>query len=197
MRRPNGRRRVEMARMQNQSNLQVTFSKRRDGVFKKATELSTLCGADVVVVVFSPSNKPYSCGHPSVESIMNRFLGENPPTDTDAPNPIVIAHQNANTDEINRKLNRLEISLEREKKYGEALQASRKEPPIEKLSSFDLKNLCKALEAADEEIERVGRIKKERGFEFPYQTIGSAFAPLRVIEHSSSDSEEGPSGSNE
>uniref|UniRef100_M1E017 Mads box protein n=2 Tax=Solanum tuberosum TaxID=4113 RepID=M1E017_SOLTU len=165
MRRPNnGRRRVEMARMQNQSNLQVTFSKRRDGVFKKATELSTLCGADVVVVVFSPSNKPYSCGHPSVEFIINRFLGENPPTDTDAPNPIVIVHQNANTDEINRKLNRLEISLEREKKYGQALQASRKEPPIEKLSSFDLKNLCKALEAADEEIERVGRIKKERGF---------------------------------
>ncbi|WMV55643.1 hypothetical protein MTR67_049028 [Solanum verrucosum] len=46
--------------MQNQSNLQVTFSKQRDGVFKKATELSTLCGVDVVVVVFSPSNKPYS-----------------------------------------------------------------------------------------------------------------------------------------
>ncbi|XP_049381145.1 agamous-like MADS-box protein AGL62 [Solanum stenotomum] len=104
-----------MARMQNQSNLQVTFSKRRDGVFKKATELSTLCGVDVVVVVFSPCNKPYSCGHPSVESIMNRFLRENPPTDTDAPNPIVIAHQNANTDEINRKLNRLEISLKKEK----------------------------------------------------------------------------------
>ncbi|XP_049353876.1 agamous-like MADS-box protein AGL61 [Solanum verrucosum] len=151
-----------MTRMQNQSNLQVTFSKRRDGVFKKATELSTLCGADVVVVVFSPRNKPYSCGHPSVE-----------------------------------KLNRLEISLEREKKYGEALQASRKEPPIEKLSSFDLKNLCKALEAADEEIERLVSIKKERGFEFPYQTIGSAFAPLRVIEHSSSDSDEGSSGSND
>ncbi|WMV55633.1 hypothetical protein MTR67_049018 [Solanum verrucosum] len=95
------------------------------------------------------------------------------------------------------KLNRLEISLEREKKYGEALQASRKEPPIEKLSSFDLKNMCKALEAADEEIERLVSIKKERGFEFPYQTIGSAFAPLRVIEHSSSDSDEGSSGSND
>ncbi|WMV55644.1 hypothetical protein MTR67_049029 [Solanum verrucosum] len=183
--------------MHNQSNLQVTFSKRCDGVFKKAIELSTLCGADIVVVVFSPSNKPYSCGHPSVESIMNRFLGENPPTDTNAPNPIVIAHQNANTDETNRKLNRLEISLEREKKSGEVLQASRKEHPIEKLSSFDLKNLFKALEAADEEIERVVRIKKERYFEFPYQTIGSAFAPLRLTEHSSSDFYDGPYGSNE
>ncbi|KAG5577595.1 hypothetical protein H5410_057729 [Solanum commersonii] len=139
-----------MARVQNQSNLQVTFSKQCDGIFKKATELSTLWGVDVVVVAFSASNKSYSCGHPSVESIVNRFLGENPLTDADAPNPIVISHQNANIDEINRKLNRLEISLEREKQYGEALQASRKEPPIEKLSSFDLKNLCKALEAVDE-----------------------------------------------
>uniref|UniRef100_M1DPC4 Uncharacterized protein n=1 Tax=Solanum tuberosum TaxID=4113 RepID=M1DPC4_SOLTU len=128
---------------------------------------------------------------------MNRFLGENPLTDTNAPNPIFIAHQNANTDEINRKLNRLKISLERENKYGEALQASRKEPPIEKLISFDLKNMCKALEVADEEIERVLSIKKECGFEFPYQTIGSPFAPLRVIEHFSSDSYEGPSGFNE
>ncbi|XP_015168304.1 agamous-like MADS-box protein AGL61 [Solanum tuberosum] len=186
-----------MARMQNERNLQVTFSKRRDGVFKKATELSTLCGADVVVVVFSLSKKPYSCGHPSVESIMNRFLVENPPTDIDAPNPIVIAHQNANTDEINTKLNRLEIPFEREKKYGEALQSSRKELPIEKLSSFDFKNLCKALEVADEAIERVLSIKKECGFEFPYQTIGSAFTPLRVTKHSSSDSYERPSGSNE
>ncbi|XP_049381143.1 agamous-like MADS-box protein AGL62 [Solanum stenotomum] len=187
-----------MARMHNHINLQVTFSKRCDGVFKKATALFTLCGADIVVVVFSPSNKPYSCGHPSVESIMNRFLGENPPTDTNAPNPIVIAHQNANTVGLtNRKLNRLEISLEREKKYGEVLQASRKEHPIEKLSSFDLKNLFKALEAADEEIERVVRIKKERGFESPYQTIGSAFAPLRVTEHSSSDFYEAVYGSNE
>ncbi|XP_006356387.1 agamous-like MADS-box protein AGL62 [Solanum tuberosum] len=134
-----------MARMKNQSNLQVTFSKRPDGGLNNATELSILCGADVVVVVFSPSNKPYSCGHPSVEFIMNRFLGENPPTDTDAPNPIVIAHQNANTDEINRKLNIMEISLEREKKYGEALQASRKEPPIEKLSPLTFKKSVQGL----------------------------------------------------
>uniref|UniRef100_A0A3Q7JM94 Uncharacterized protein n=1 Tax=Solanum lycopersicum TaxID=4081 RepID=A0A3Q7JM94_SOLLC len=128
---------------------------------------------------------------------MNRFLGENPPTDTDAPNPIVFAYQNASVDEININLNSLEISLKKEKEYGETLQTSTKEPSIEKLSSFDLKTLCKDLEVADKEIKRVVSIKKERGYEYPYQTIGSAFAPLRVANHSSFDSNEGPSRSNE
>ncbi|KAK2968904.1 hypothetical protein RJ640_018596 [Escallonia rubra] len=43
--RSKGRQRVAMQRMANSSNLQVTFSKCRNGVFKKATELCTLCDA--------------------------------------------------------------------------------------------------------------------------------------------------------
>jgi hypothetical protein len=50
-----GRRKIEMKKMSNQSNLQVTFSKRRSGIFKKASELSTLCGVDLALVGFSPS----------------------------------------------------------------------------------------------------------------------------------------------
>uniref|UniRef100_M1DRL4 Uncharacterized protein n=1 Tax=Solanum tuberosum TaxID=4113 RepID=M1DRL4_SOLTU len=73
----------------------------------------------------SRGNKIYSCGHPSVEFIVDKFLGENlqpntdasnpdtdapnpdidaPNPDTDAPNPIVVTHQNAYVDEINKKL---------------------------------------------------------------------------------------------
>ena len=54
----------------------VTFSKRRSGINKKASELVTLCGAEVGVVVFSPAAKPFSFGHPSVESVANRFLNK-------------------------------------------------------------------------------------------------------------------------
>lgn len=66
-----------MAKMENESNLQVTFSKRRSGLFKKASELNTLCGADIAVIVFSPGGKVYSFGHPSVELVLNRFLNIN------------------------------------------------------------------------------------------------------------------------
>ncbi|KAK4737796.1 hypothetical protein R3W88_001493 [Solanum pinnatisectum] len=197
MRRPNRRRRIEIVRMQNQTSRQVTFSKRRAGLFKKASELSTLCGADVAIVVFSPSNKVYACGHPSVESNVDRYLGENPTPGTNDPNPIIIAQQNANVDEINKKLNTLERQLEKERKHGQALQALRTEPSHEKLSFSDLKSLCEALEAADEEVERVASQLLEANTVFPYQTIGSAFAPLIVRESTSFDSDERPSQSSE
>ncbi|XP_049347747.1 agamous-like MADS-box protein AGL62 [Solanum verrucosum] len=197
MRRPNGRKKIEIARMQNQTNLQVTFSKRRAGLFKKASELSTLCGANVAIVVFSPSNKVYACGHPSVESVVDKFVGENPPPDTDDPNPIIVAHQNANIDENNEKLNKLERALKRERKHGQALQALRTEPSNEKLSFFDLKILCESLEAADKKVEKLASQLMECGIEFPYQTIGSALAPLRARESTSSDSDERSSGSGE
>ncbi|KAK4709329.1 hypothetical protein R3W88_030254 [Solanum pinnatisectum] len=211
MTRLNGRRRIAIARVQNSRNRQVTFSKRRNGLFKKASELCTLCGAYVAIVIFSSSNKIYSCGHPSVEFIVDKFLGENPQPDTDDPNPdtddpnpdtddpnpIVVTHQNAYVDEINKKLNKLENSLEREKKYGEALQALRNELPYEKLDFFNLKKLSEALEAADEEVERVANQLKEGNIKFPYQTIGNALAPLRVEENNSSDPDEWSSGSYE
>ncbi|KAK6784154.1 hypothetical protein RDI58_017608 [Solanum bulbocastanum] len=113
MRRRNGSRRIVIVRMQNSRNRQVTFSKRCNGLFKKASELCTLCGAYVAVVIFTSSNKVYSCGHLSVELIVDKFLGENPQLDSDAPNPTVEAHQNFNVDKINNELNKLENSLER------------------------------------------------------------------------------------
>ncbi|PIA55444.1 hypothetical protein AQUCO_00700029v1 [Aquilegia coerulea] len=57
-------------------------SRRRKSVFKKASELSTLCGAQTGVVVFSPGDKPFSFGQPSVSAVVDRYLnGNNPPQD--------------------------------------------------------------------------------------------------------------------
>lgn len=69
-----GRRKIEMKMVTNSGTRQVTFSKRRTGLFKKASELSTLCAAKVVILVFSPGGKPYSFGNPNVESIVHHFL---------------------------------------------------------------------------------------------------------------------------
>lgn len=73
-----GRQKIEMVKMKNENNLQVTFSKRRSGLFKKASELCTLCGAEIVVIVFSPGRKVFSFGHPNVDVVIDRFLNINP-----------------------------------------------------------------------------------------------------------------------
>ncbi|KAJ7012769.1 agamous-like MADS-box protein AGL29 [Populus alba x Populus x berolinensis] len=69
-----GRQKVEMKRIENQDDRLITFSKRRSGIYKKASELATLTGAEIAIAVFSPAGKPFSFGHPSVESVINRFL---------------------------------------------------------------------------------------------------------------------------
>ncbi|KAL3024565.1 hypothetical protein AAZX31_04G130500 [Glycine max] len=52
-----GRGKIEIKRIDNASSRQVTFSKRRTGLFKKAQELSILCEAEVAVIVFSNTGK--------------------------------------------------------------------------------------------------------------------------------------------
>ncbi|XP_020583373.1 agamous-like MADS-box protein AGL29 [Phalaenopsis equestris] len=69
-----GRQKIAMKRIENEEARQVCFSKRRSGLFKKATELSILCGAEIGIVVFSPAGKPFSFGHPSLDYITRRFL---------------------------------------------------------------------------------------------------------------------------
>ncbi|KAM0860829.1 hypothetical protein ACQ4PT_046293 [Festuca glaucescens] len=68
-----GRQKIEIRRIESEEARQVCFSKRRAGLFKKASELAILCGAEVAAVVFSPAGKAFSFGHPSVEAIFERF----------------------------------------------------------------------------------------------------------------------------
>ncbi|KAF7041606.1 hypothetical protein CFC21_051379 [Triticum aestivum] len=48
-----GRGKVEMRRIENKISRQVTFAKRRNGLLKKAYELSLLCDAEVALIIFS------------------------------------------------------------------------------------------------------------------------------------------------
>ncbi|KAF6148449.1 hypothetical protein GIB67_038804 [Kingdonia uniflora] len=54
-----GRGRVELKRIENKINRQVTFAKRRNGLMKKAFELSVLCEAEVALIIFSNRGKLY------------------------------------------------------------------------------------------------------------------------------------------
>nr|GFB95028.1 agamous-like MADS-box protein AGL62 [Tanacetum cinerariifolium] len=89
--------------MEKESNLSVTFSRRRSGLFKKASELSILCGVEIAIVVFSPAKKAFSFGHPSVQMIIDRYLRENLPSSSNI-SLLMEAHQNAHTHGLSRQL---------------------------------------------------------------------------------------------
>ncbi|KAG6397064.1 hypothetical protein SASPL_143225 [Salvia splendens] len=61
-----GRRKIPMRKIVNKSSLQVAFTKRRGGLFRKATELSILCGSEVTILVQSSTQKLYAFGHPAL-----------------------------------------------------------------------------------------------------------------------------------
>lgn len=56
-RRVMGRGKIEIKKIENTTSRQVTFSKRRGGLLKKAHELAVLCDAEVALVIFSSTGK--------------------------------------------------------------------------------------------------------------------------------------------
>lgn len=67
------REKIEIKRIANAPARQVTFSKRRRGLFKKAQELSILCEADVALVVFSSTGKLYDYSSSSMKMILDKY----------------------------------------------------------------------------------------------------------------------------
>ncbi|XP_074569284.1 MADS-box protein EJ2-like [Curcuma longa] len=61
-----GRGKVELKRIENKINRQVTFTKRRGGLLKKAHELSVLCDVEVAAIIFSAPGRLFEfCSTPS------------------------------------------------------------------------------------------------------------------------------------
>ncbi|KAF8114755.1 hypothetical protein N665_0034s0094 [Sinapis alba] len=68
-----GRGRIEMKKIENVNSRQVTFSKRRNGLMKKAKELSILCDADVALIIFSTTGKIYDFSSGCMEQTLSRY----------------------------------------------------------------------------------------------------------------------------
>ncbi|XP_059631228.1 MADS-box transcription factor 23-like [Cornus florida] len=68
-----GRGKIVIRRIDNSTSRQVTFSKRRSGLLKKARELAILCDAEVGVIIFSSTGKLYDFASTSMESIIEQY----------------------------------------------------------------------------------------------------------------------------
>ncbi|CAK9144991.1 unnamed protein product [Ilex paraguariensis] len=150
-----GRQKIKIAKIEIKNHLQVTFSKRRSGLFKKASELCTLCGVEIAIIVFSPAGKVFSFGHPGVDSIVDRFMiTRNPPLTPSQTLHLVEAHRNASVRELNLQLTQVLNELEAEKTRGDVLDNMRKasrsqhwwEAPIDELGLNEVEQLRDSME---------------------------------------------------
>ncbi|GMH18411.1 hypothetical protein Nepgr_020252 [Nepenthes gracilis] len=63
---------IQMRRVENATSRQVTFTKRRNGLLKKAFELSVLCDAEVALIIFSEKGKLYEFASSDMQKILER-----------------------------------------------------------------------------------------------------------------------------
>ncbi|XP_059663567.1 agamous-like MADS-box protein AGL62 [Cornus florida] len=144
-----GRQKIKIVKIEIKNYLYVTFLKCQSGLFKKASELCSLCGVEAASIIFS-------FGHPDVEVMVDRFITrDSPPNFTFRASPDLLeAHHDASIRGLNSHLTRLQNELEAKRKTGESLTKLRKasqsccwwEAPIDKLGLLKLKQLRDSME---------------------------------------------------
>ncbi|XP_050385065.1 MADS-box protein SOC1 isoform X2 [Argentina anserina] len=110
---------TQMKRIENATSRQVTFSKRRSGLLKKAFELSILCDAEVALIIFSPRGKLYEFASSSMQATLERY--EKHTKDNQANNKSVASEQNVQHEATSmmKEIENLEVS--KRKLLGESL----------------------------------------------------------------------------
>ncbi|XP_031407620.1 MADS-box transcription factor 23-like isoform X2 [Punica granatum] len=142
-----GRGKVELKRIENSSSRQVTFSKRRTGLLKKAFELSILCDAEVALLIFSSTGKSYQFASHEMDRTIAKYRNEVGLPDTTNRGCRTMEFWRTEIHELKRSADDLEAQLRH--LSGEDLS---------KLSMRELKQLERQLRTG---IERV-RSKKRR-----------------------------------
>ncbi|XP_071693760.1 truncated transcription factor CAULIFLOWER A-like [Rutidosis leptorrhynchoides] len=141
-----GRGKVELKRIEDKSSRQVSFSKRRNGLMKKAHELAVLCDVDVALFVFSGKNRlfEYSSGE-SMPKILARY------------------QDYRNADEIVRRTVREKLALE----YGDVPTADELTQMIQchleerKIQHADVTKLCELEKQIESSLQQV-RFRKNQ-----------------------------------
>ncbi|XP_020087791.1 MADS-box transcription factor 4 isoform X2 [Ananas comosus] len=126
-----GRGKIEIKRIENSTNRQVTFSKRRNGIIKKAREISVLCDAQVSVVIFSSSGKMSEYCSPS----------------TTLPKLLEKYQQNSGKKLWDAKHENLSAEIDRIKKENDNMQIELRHMKGEDLNSLHPKELIPIEEA--------------------------------------------------
>ncbi|KAI3852766.1 hypothetical protein MKW92_026380 [Papaver armeniacum] len=130
---------TEMRRIENATSRQVTFSKRRSGLLKKAHELSVLCEAEVAVIVFSPTGKLFEF---SSSTSMQKTIDRYRKYDKDAH--VNNSQNNKAIEQQNSQVQQLKYEAANLAKKIENLEASQRMLMGEGLESRSISELQKA-----------------------------------------------------
>lgn len=135
-----------MRRIENETSRQVTFSKRRNGLLKKAYELSVLCDAQVALIIFSQKGKLYEFSSSNMQRTIERYRE-------------CAKEQQIDSQKVENQIQHLKYESANMAKKIEQLEASQRKLMGQNLASCSLKEL----EDIDDQLERsIGIIRSRK-----------------------------------
>ncbi|KAL6964226.1 hypothetical protein U1Q18_035284 [Sarracenia purpurea var. burkii] len=145
------RQRIQIKKIDNLTARQVTFSKRRRGLFKKALELSTLCDAEIALIVFSATGRLFEYASSSMNQVIERhnLQGDNL-VQLNQPSPD-LQFKNSTSAMLSKEVE--ERTHELRRLWGEELHGLNVEE-LKKLEKSLEGGLSRVLKTKDEKIEK-------------------------------------------
>ncbi|KAJ7339608.1 Myocyte-specific enhancer factor 2C [Desmophyllum pertusum] len=84
-----GRKKIQISRIGDERNRQVTFTKRKFGLMKKAYELSILCDCEIALIIFNSGNKLFQYASTDMDKILLKYTEYNEPHESRTNTDIV------------------------------------------------------------------------------------------------------------
>ncbi|XP_065821294.1 myocyte enhancer factor 2cb isoform X5 [Labrus bergylta] len=93
-----GRKKIQITRIMDERNRQVTFTKRKFGLMKKAYELSVLCDCEIALIIFNSTNKLFQYASTDMDKVLLKYTEYNEPHESRTNSDIVEAVPQSNYD---------------------------------------------------------------------------------------------------
>ncbi|KAL3524218.1 hypothetical protein ACH5RR_017052 [Cinchona calisaya] len=119
---------VQMRRIENETSRQVTFSKRRNGLLKKAYELSVLCDAEVALIIFSQKGKLFEFSSSNIRKTIKKYRD-------------CVKEEHRNNQDIEKHLQELKLETANMAKKIEFLELSQRKLLGQNVESGSLEEL--------------------------------------------------------
>ncbi|XP_044497431.1 MADS-box protein defh21-like isoform X1 [Mangifera indica] len=169
-----GRGKIVITKIENRTNRQVTFSKRRVGLLKKTHELSVLCDAQIGLIIFSSTGKlfEYCSETTSMEQLIRRYQ---------------LAKGMRIPETINHDVGQIHDELRRMRRETQNLQLSLQRYTCDDLSCVNYEELAELEHQLERSIIKV----RARKFELLQQQADNMRRKF-FVEHSTGSSESWP-----
>ncbi|XP_009798453.1 agamous-like MADS-box protein TM6 isoform X1 [Nicotiana tabacum] len=134
-----GRGKIEIKKIENSTNRQVTYSKRRNGIIKKAKELTVLCDAKISLLMLSSTRKfhEYTSPNTTQKKMIDQY------------------QRTLGVDIWSTHYERMQENLKRLKEINNKLRREIRQRTGEDMSGLSLQELCHLQENISESLDEI------------------------------------------